>query len=64
MQPVAGENFPNAMLQTFATGSGFDVYMHWGPADCLNAGITTDITNYVETWEGVQRAAEVRKDVI
>ena len=63
VQPVTGDNFPNAMLQTFATGSGFDVYMHWGPADCLNAGITTDITNYVEGWKEYKEG-DVRKEIV
>ncbi|MEW5815369.1 MAG: hypothetical protein AB1798_08270, partial [Spirochaetota bacterium] len=44
---VMGDNFPNAMLQNFATGQGFDVFEHWGPVDCLLAGITTDMTDLV-----------------
>lgn len=62
VSPVTGDNFPNAMLQTFATGSGFDVYMHWGPADCLMAGITTDITKYVENWADYKNG-KVRKEL-
>lgn len=63
VSPVTGDNFPNAMLQNFATGSGFDVYMHWGPADCLNAGITTDMTTYVENWVEYNNG-NVRKEIV
>jgi putative aldouronate transport system substrate-binding protein len=50
VQAVTGDDFPTAMLQNFATGQGFDIYEHWTPADCYMAGITTDITKYVQNW--------------
>jgi len=61
---VMGDNFPNAMLQSFATGQGFDIYEHWGPAVCKLAGITVDMTDMVtKDWPDYKNG-KVRKETI
>lgn len=64
VRAVMGDNFPNAMLQNFATGQGFDVFEHWGPADCKLAGITTDMTDYVTRQWPDYKNGKVRKEII
>ena len=61
---VMGDNFPNAMHQTFATGSGFDIFEDWGPAVAKLAGITIDMTDMVtKDWPDYKNG-KVRKEVI
>jgi maltose-binding protein MalE len=61
---VMGDNFPNAMLQSFASGQGFDVFEHWGPVDCKLAGITIDMTSMVQNdWPDYKKGL-VRKDLV
>jgi hypothetical protein len=61
---VMGDNFPNAMHQTFATGSGFDIFEDWGPAVAKMAGITTDMTDFVtKDWPDYKNG-KLRKEII
>ena len=64
VRAVMGDNFPNAMLQNFATGQGFDVFEHWGPADCKLAGITTDMTDYVTKQWPDYKNGKIRKEIV
>jgi len=61
---VMGDNFPNAMHQTFATGSGFDIFEDWGPAVAKLAGITIDMTDMVtKDWPDYKNG-KLRKEII
>lgn len=64
VRAVMGDNFPNAMLQNFASGQGFDIYEHWGPADCKLAGITVDMTDMVTKDWPEYKNGKIRKEIV
>ncbi len=61
---VMGDNFPNAMHQNFATGSGFDIFEDWGPAVAKMSGITIDMTDMVtKDWADLKNG-KLRKEIV
>jgi hypothetical protein len=61
---VMGDNFPNAMHQTFATGSGFDIFEDWGPAVAKLSGITIDMTDMVNKDWPDYKNGKLRKEIV